>query len=84
MKKLTKKFGINKKKFVYLSIEINKNKNMKKVFLVLALVVGLAFTSCKKTNEEMSKVDAPVDSTTTVVVDSVSVDTTAVDTTAAK
>ena len=56
---------------------------MKKVFLVLALVVGLVFTSCKKTNEEMSKVDAPVDSTT-VVVDSVSVDTTAVDTTAAK
>jgi len=56
---------------------------MKKVFLVLALVVGLAFTSCKKTNEETSTVGTLVDSTT-VVVDSVSVDTTAVDTTAAK
>jgi thioredoxin-related protein len=56
---------------------------MKKVFLVLALVVGLVFASCKRTNEEMSKIDAPADSTA-VQADSASVDTTAIDTTAVK
>ena len=56
---------------------------MKKVFLVLALVVGLAFTSCKGHVEGNVTTDTAADSTT-VVVDSVSVDTTAVDTTAAK
>ena len=56
---------------------------MKKVFLVLALVVGVAFTSCKRTNEELSKIDAPVDSTA-VQVDSVDVDSTSLDTTAVK
>lgn len=53
---------------------------MKKLALVLALVAGLAIISCKRTNEEMSKIDAPTDSTT-VKVDSVQVDSTAVDTT---
>ena len=55
---------------------------MKKVFLALAIVSVLAITSCKRTNEEMSKIDAPVDSTT-VKIDSVSVDSTTVDTTQA-
>ena len=49
---------------------------MKKVFLAVALMAVVA-VSCKKANEEMSKIDAPVD-TTTAVVDSVAVDTTAV------
>jgi len=56
---------------------------MKKVFLALAIVSVLAITSCKRTNEEMSKIDAPVDSTA-VQVDSAQVDTTTVDTTAVK
>lgn len=56
---------------------------MKKLVLVLALVAGLAITSCKRTNEEMSKIDAPTDSTA-VAVDSVQVDSTTVDTTATK
>ena len=53
---------------------------MKKVFLALALVAGLAFTSCKQAE--------PTPSTTTdstaVQVDSVQVDSTTVDTTAVK
>jgi outer membrane lipoprotein-sorting protein len=53
---------------------------MKKVFLALAVVAALTVVSCKQTNEEMSKIDAPVD---TVKVDSVQVDSTAVDTTQA-
>ena len=50
---------------------------MKKLILVLALIALTA--SCKKTNEELGKIDAPVD---TVATDSVKVDTTCVDTTA--
>jgi predicted secreted protein len=59
---------------------------MKKVVLSLALVavLGLSFTSCKKTEEETPAADttvveapAPVEADTTVV------DTTVVDTTAA-
>jgi hypothetical protein len=54
---------------------------MKKVFLALAIMAAITVTSCKQANEEMSKIDAPADSTQ---VDSVSVDTTAVDTTEVK
>ena len=52
---------------------------MKKVFLALALV-ALVTVSCKRTNEEMAKIDAPLDSTS-VAVDSTAADTTTVDTT---
>lgn len=48
---------------------------MKKLILALALVA--LTVSCKRTNEEMGKIDAPVDSTA-VAVDSVAVDTAAV------
>lgn len=56
---------------------------MKKVFLALAIMTALTVVSCKQANEEMSKIDAPVDSTT-VQVDSVSIDSTSLDTTAVK
>ena len=65
---------------------------MKKVFLALAVIAAayalaimtaLTVVSYKQTNEEMSKIDAPVDSTT-VKTDSVQVDSTTVDTTAVK
>jgi hypothetical protein len=64
---------------------------MKKVFLALAvlasayalaIMTALTVVSCKQANEEMSKIDAPVDSTA-VAIDSVQVDSTAVDTTQA-
>jgi hypothetical protein len=51
---------------------------MKKVFLSLAIIAALAVTSCKQANEEIGKIDAPVDST------AVNTDTTAVDTAAVK
>jgi hypothetical protein len=51
---------------------------MKKVFLALAVVAALTVVSCKQTNEEMSKIDAPADSTA-VVTDSVQVDSVQVD-----
>ena len=54
---------------------------MKKVFLALAIMTAITVTSCKQANEEMSKIDAPVDSTQ---VDSVQVDSVAVDTAAVK
>jgi hypothetical protein len=53
---------------------------MKKVFLALAVVAALTVVSCKQTNEEMSKIDAPADSTA-VVTDSVQVGSTKADTT---
>jgi hypothetical protein len=56
---------------------------MKKVFLALAIMAAITVTSCKQANEEMSKIDAPIDSTA-VATDSVLVDTTAVDTTEVK
>lgn len=52
---------------------------MKKLILALALVA--LTVSCKRTNEEMGKIDAPIDSTA-VAKDSVKADTTVVDTTA--
>jgi thioredoxin-related protein len=54
---------------------------MRKVILALALV-SLVAVSCKQTNEEMSKIDAPSTDSTTVKVDSVATDSTSVDTTA--
>jgi hypothetical protein len=59
--------------------QLNKNQ-MKKVFLVLALVAGLTVTSCKQAGtSETSTADS-----TEVVVDSVQVDSTVVDTVSAK
>jgi hypothetical protein len=77
---LTKKSRILKNKFVYLSIEINKNKKMKKVFLTLALV-ALVAVSCNKVtpSSKLTTVDS-----TKVQVDSVSIDSTSIDTTAVK
>lgn len=45
---------------------------MKKLILALALIA--LTVSCKKANEEIGKIDAPVD-TTAVAVDSVAIDT---------
>ena len=52
---------------------------MKKVILALAIMAAITVTSCKQANEEMSKIDAPVD-TTAAAADSVKVDSTKVDT----
>jgi outer membrane lipoprotein SlyB len=51
---------------------------MKKVILSLAIIAALTVVSCKQTNEAMSNIDAPADSTA-VQVDSVKVDSTKVD-----
>lgn len=45
----------------------------------MAILLAFCFTSCKQTNEEMSKIDAPVD-TTEVQVDTTNVDSTSVKT----
>ena len=82
MKKLTKKLAPQNKFRIFGSKKLITNKRkMKKVFLALAIMAAITVTSCKQANEEMSKIDAPADSTQ---VDSVSVDTTAVDTTEVK